>query len=781
MRLIYRSLAVMSVSFILAVCAGCFFLDAFFGVLYAAAGVLALSICIFLIFFRFKFSRVFLCIFLSSLFFLAGLLISGRYFSFETKNIEKYYGKETEIVGVCEKVKYSYSYGGGYAVRCTSVDGEKSDFGMILTTEGEKLYRGECFRARVVFEPFSENSEGYSERVISYSQGYRANAEIIAESYVHLGEKSLGIGGFFEELREKCARRFSFLLDERSAGLYLAAFTGDTDGVSDKDNRNIKMTGTSHLLAVSGMHFTVVVGVFMMFLSRTSLGPVTRYVILIVLSAFYAAFTGFSPSVMRSALMLLIAYFGAMLGRESDSPTTLFLTAAIMLGIYPNLVLSASFWLSVAATLGIVLLSSAELEVFGHIHCDNHDVIFYMKDKTFIEKIVEYTKARFGDFIRMFPATFFSSVVASVAASLFAMPFSIFYFGSVSLAALGATMLLSPVVNVILLSSPLVLLFGNAGFVKVGAKLLCDIFYFVVERLSDIDGVYMNVDYIFVKLILIVFFALAAIMLLLSGRKLPIFAVACAVFLSIFPTAYISERVIYDGVDFSYSTRSGADSVSLRADKGLVVFDMGISSKAGVRCAMQSVGALRENEISAYVVTKVSRSTARCIEYLVSNYDVKEILLPLSDKETEDAVSDVAGIADEGGVALSYYSRGEEFLIDGCNIKVGEYAYLKRSDLPLYSLYLEYDGYSLVWTSASYFEGVASSEFFSREYDTVIFGDYGPRPKKTISPRLDGICNDKVIVGSVGAVEYLGDGTLREMEMLDTRQYLGRILCISAK
>ena len=239
--------------------------------------------------------------------------------------------------------------------------------------------------------------------------------------------------------------------------------------------------------------------------------------------------------------------------------------------------------------------------------------------------------------------------------------------------------------------------------------------------------------------------------------------------------------MIYDGVDFSYSTRSGADSVSLRADKGLVVFDMGISSKAGVRCAMQSVGALRENEISAYVVTKVSRSTARCIEYLVSNYDVKEILLPLSDKETEDAVSDVAGIADEGGVALSYYSRGEEFLIDGCNIKVGEYAYLKRSDLPLYSLYLEYDGYSLVWTSASYFEGVASSELFSREYDTVIFGDYGPRPKKTISPRLDGICNDKVIVGSVGAVEYLGDGTLREMGMLDTRQYLGRILCISAK
>jgi len=118
--------------------------------------------------------------------------------------------------------------------------------------------------------------------------------------------------------------------------------------------QDFRSTGTSHLLAISGLHVGVLV---VMFLAGASwlLGRRGWYFLAVPLIAVwaYALVTGLPPSVVRAAVMGSVYLVAMGLGRPGSILPALAFSAGVMTAVSPEIIQRVSFQLSFAAMAGI--------------------------------------------------------------------------------------------------------------------------------------------------------------------------------------------------------------------------------------------------------------------------------------------------------------------------------------------------------------------------------------------------------------------------------------------
>lgn len=118
-------------------------------------------------------------------------------------------------------------------------------------------------------------------------------------------------------------------------------------------------TGTIHALSVSGMHvgmIYMVLNMLLNFMDRVRLLSIIKMIFLLSSIWFYSLLSGFSPSVLRSVIMLSILMLSKLFSRQNNSYNTLFITAFAMLIYDPFLVWDVGFQLSFMAVAGLVYL-----------------------------------------------------------------------------------------------------------------------------------------------------------------------------------------------------------------------------------------------------------------------------------------------------------------------------------------------------------------------------------------------------------------------------------------
>lgn len=116
-------------------------------------------------------------------------------------------------------------------------------------------------------------------------------------------------------------------------------------------------TGTIHALSVSGMHvglIYIMLNWCLSFLNGKRLGQILKTLIICSLIWYYSLLTGFSPSVLRSAIMISIFIFAKQLKRGNNSYNVLAFTAFILLVFNPFLIWDVGFQLSFLAVFGLV-------------------------------------------------------------------------------------------------------------------------------------------------------------------------------------------------------------------------------------------------------------------------------------------------------------------------------------------------------------------------------------------------------------------------------------------
>ena len=146
-------------------------------------------------------------------------------------------------------------------------------------------------------------------------------------------------------------------LPEPASALARSLLLGQRRGLPDEVRQDFIETGTSHLLAISGLHVAILLGAALA-LGRMLFGG-ARWALLLALVAVwaYAMVSGMSPSVTRAALMGSVFLLGRALGREGASLPALAAAAAAMTALDPRLLGNVSFQLSFTAVLGLLLLA----------------------------------------------------------------------------------------------------------------------------------------------------------------------------------------------------------------------------------------------------------------------------------------------------------------------------------------------------------------------------------------------------------------------------------------
>jgi competence protein ComEC len=144
------------------------------------------------------------------------------------------------------------------------------------------------------------------------------------------------------------------VLPEPHAGLLAGILFGTRATLSKDFLEALTITGTLHIIALSGMNISILAGLSITTLLRFVSRRVASLLTVLIIIGF-VWFVGVSPSVVRAAIMGSLTLLAVVSGRQTWSIFTYGLTIGVMLCIKPDWIGDLSFQLSALSTLGIIL------------------------------------------------------------------------------------------------------------------------------------------------------------------------------------------------------------------------------------------------------------------------------------------------------------------------------------------------------------------------------------------------------------------------------------------
>lgn len=157
-------------------------------------------------------------------------------------------------------------------------------------------------------------------------------------------------------IREYLAEKLMILYEERDGGILKAILLGDKSSLREEDQLLYQKNGISHLLAISGLHISLIGISMYRFFRKVGLTFLEAGLPSGALLLFYGMLTGFGVSTVRAVCMFLVMIFADILGRAYDMASAMSLAAMILLMKSPLLARQAGFLLSFGAVLGICLV-----------------------------------------------------------------------------------------------------------------------------------------------------------------------------------------------------------------------------------------------------------------------------------------------------------------------------------------------------------------------------------------------------------------------------------------
>ncbi len=236
---------------------------------------------------------------------------------------------------------------GGYALRKVPVylDAERFDAGEIRIGNRVSV-QGEF----ALFETARNPGEfDYRRYYWSLKMSYRVFGDSlrVTDSGYHCCREGL------RRLSEHAAMVLDSIVSEEDAGVLRAVILGDRTALPEEVRSLYQRSGIAHMLAVSGLHLTLVSLAAYGLIRRLGAGYGSAALTGGVLLTAYAILSGCGSSVIRALIMALCGFLAAWLGRTCDLLTALGLSALVIAWDSPYGLSQAGVQLSFAALVGI--------------------------------------------------------------------------------------------------------------------------------------------------------------------------------------------------------------------------------------------------------------------------------------------------------------------------------------------------------------------------------------------------------------------------------------------
>ncbi|MEO6350330.1 MAG: DNA internalization-related competence protein ComEC/Rec2 [Candidatus Limnocylindrales bacterium] len=283
---------------------------------------------------------------------------------------------------------------------------------------------GDVVRFGAALEP-APDDDGFGAYLARSGIRYTAQARTLER----VGEDGSPLAAL-ELLRRGAADTIAIGLPEPEAGLAGAMSIGIRDLVSREVTSDFRISGLSHVVAISGWHIAMLGAVVGGMLRGIGRRPRT-ILVLLAISA-YAFFAGASPSILRAAVMASVVLLARESGRRGSASAALSLTVAGMAVLDPAAISDVGFQLSAAATAGLLVWGT--------------------RTRDWMAKRLP----------RRTPRWLVESFAVSTAAQAATMPLVLFHFGSVSVVAPLANLLIAPLVAPAMLLTAVAFVCGAA-------------------------------------------------------------------------------------------------------------------------------------------------------------------------------------------------------------------------------------------------------------------------------------------------------------------------------
>lgn len=272
-------------------------------------------------------------------------------------------GVEIELQGTLYKKEKS-SQGCRLYLTNLSVSNTSFPGRAILLYESNEIPLNSKLHIKGYVSSFSvaENEGSFDEKKYMLSQGIFLKVTVKQV----LNCKRMWSSVFFDYLyflRQNVEEVYQHLLPGEESGLLSAMTLGDKT-VLDKDVKLLfSKAGIAHLLAVSGLHISIVgMGVFRLLRRKFGFavsGGISAFVVVC-----YGFFTGMSVSTLRALLMFFVLMLGQIIGKKYDMLSAWCLAFIIILIWEPLSMLNSGFLFSFGAVLGVVLVANPMVEKY---------------------------------------------------------------------------------------------------------------------------------------------------------------------------------------------------------------------------------------------------------------------------------------------------------------------------------------------------------------------------------------------------------------------------------
>ena len=165
------------------------------------------------------------------------------------------------------------------------------------------------------------------------------------------------------QLRRKAGSKMDALLPEQEASVMKTMLLGEK-GILDEEIKGLyQRNGIAHILAISGLHISMIGMGFYQLLRKAGLKIKTSAILASIVIILYGMMTGFAVSAIRAIVMFLLQMLAQILGRTYDRITALAVAAVLVLVEQPLYLFHSGFQFSFLCVLGISLI----LPVLGNV------------------------------------------------------------------------------------------------------------------------------------------------------------------------------------------------------------------------------------------------------------------------------------------------------------------------------------------------------------------------------------------------------------------------------
>ncbi|MGN1081023.1 MAG: ComEC/Rec2 family competence protein [Acutalibacteraceae bacterium] len=458
-------------------------------------------------------------------------------------------------------------------------------------------------------DTFTFAAKLYKDDLRSYNAGNGIYARFYTDS-VTVTETKTTFSSLLLKARNYTVSFISSKLSDDLAGIVCGVTVGDKSLISDETYESFKSCGATHLMAVSGLHASILSGMLIMFLISIGVNRKIACVAAVPAVIIFAGISGFHYSTLRSVIMFIVFSASVVFFKTYDVLTSLSVSVSLICLFDPFAVCNVGFLLSVMSVLGMAVLSP--------------------KITDFLEK---HAMPRKPKFVRRILRTVYFAFSAGLSCLIFDFPVTVMNFSYISL--------ISPVSNIflvfwgqmLLVCSVISVILSLIPFLSVTADLFLFLSGFIAaimrkasQLLGSIPFATVDIDYAFLKVWMVITLVTAGA-LLLRGNKKKMRRICAALSAAIFIVCIVTSSL----VNYNVTEITAIDSsygLCVVVSKGSHATVIGTGGKYNYTSLVSFLHSKGIQKLDCLYLPDLSKNNSGCAAKLLNNVEADKIIMP---------------------------------------------------------------------------------------------------------------------------------------------------------